>query len=73
MAVSMANQLWYNKGEKNYIFGKHHSEEAKKKMSESAKKREISGMKGNHHSEETKKKIGEANRKIKRNGTEHNL
>jgi hypothetical protein len=62
-----------NKGEKNYIFGKHHSEEAKKKMSESAKKREISGMKGNHHSEETKKKIGEANRKIKRNGTEHNL
>lgn len=40
------------KGEKNFFYGKHHSEKSKKKMSNSRK--------GKHHSEETKKKISKA-------------
>ena len=51
-------------GEKNGMFGKHHSEEAKKKMSE-ARKGAIPWNKGKHpkrkpHSEETKQKMSEA-------------
>ena len=51
-------------GEKNGMFGKHHSEEAKKKMSE-ARKGAIPWNKGKHperkpHSEETKRKMSEA-------------
>lgn len=38
-----------NKGEKNNMFGKHHSEETKRKISEAKK--------GGHHSEETKRKM----------------
>ena len=51
-------------GEKNGMFGKHHSEESKKKMSE-ARKGAIPWNKGKHpkgkpHSEETKRKMSEA-------------
>ena len=42
----------HNRGEKNPYFGKHHSEETKKKMSEAKI--------GTHHSEEHKKKISQA-------------
>lgn len=45
-------------GENNPMFGKHHSEEAKKKMSE-AKQGYVTWIKGKHHSEETKKKFSE--------------
>ena len=41
-----------NKGENHPMYGKHHSEEAKKKMREANK--------GKHHSEEAKKKMREA-------------
>lgn len=40
------------KGERNGMYGKHHSEETKLKM-----KGHISGMKGKHHSEEARNKI----------------
>ena len=51
-------------GEKNGMFGKHHSEESKKKISE-ARKGAIPWNKGKHpkgkpHSEETKRKMSEA-------------
>lgn len=42
------------KGENHPLFGKHHTEESKKKMSEAAK--------GKTFSEEAKRKIGEANK-----------
>ena len=42
----------HNKGEKNTMYGKHHSEETKKKLSEANK--------GKHPSEETRKKLSEA-------------
>ena len=50
-----------NKGENNPNYGKHHSEEARKKMSEARKKYvgENHPMYGKHHSEETKKKMSE--------------
>ena len=41
------------KGEKNHFYGKHHSEEAKKKMGEANK----IARKGKNHSEETKEKM----------------
>ena len=50
------------KGENNPNYGKHHSEEHKKKLSE-ANSGEGNPMYGKHHSEETKKKIREANGK----------
>ena len=66
----------HHKGENNAMFGKHHSEETKRKMSIAAKgrtlseatKRKISAankgennvMFGKHHSEETKRKISDA-------------
>lgn len=41
-------------GEKSYWYGKHRSEETRRKMSEAGK--------GKHHSEETKRKLSEANK-----------
>ena len=40
-------------GKRHYMYGKHHSEETKRKMSDAHR--------GKHHSEATKRKIGEAN------------
>ena len=47
------------KGENHHFFGKHHTEETKKKISE-AQKGENNHMYGKHHTEETKKKMSEA-------------
>ena len=47
------------KGENHHFFGKHHTEETKKKMSE-VQKGENNPMYGKHHTEETKKKMSEA-------------
>ena len=47
------------KGEKNGMFGKTHTEEVKKRLSEASKGRP-SILKGTHLSEETKKKLSEA-------------
>ena len=64
----------HQKGEKNNMYGKHHSDDANKKNSEAhkgkhhsseTKKKIAEAMKGNngkHHSAETKKKIAEAAR-----------
>ena len=49
------------KGEKNPFYGKKHSEETKRKISE-ATKCENNPMYGKHHSEESKKKISEAHK-----------
>lgn len=49
----------YMSGDKNPFFGKHHSEETKKKLSE-AHKGIVAGMSGKHHSKESKKKMSEA-------------
>ena len=48
----------YHNGNSNPMFGKHHSEEAKKKMSLRHKGRDT-WMKGKHHSAESKKKLSE--------------
>ena len=55
------------KGSNNGFYNKHHSEEAKAKISRANKgknkgKSIISPMKGKHHSEETKAKISKANK-----------
>ena len=55
------------KGSNNGFYNKHHSEEAKVKISKANKgksknKGKISPMKGKHHSEETKAKISKANK-----------
>lgn len=54
-----------HKGENNPMYGKHHTEETKNKISE-AKKGKYCGENnhnyGKHHSEETKQKISEANK-----------
>ncbi len=51
---------WKGKtGELNSFYGKHHSEETKKKISE-ANKGQIPWIKGKHLSEEAKKKISES-------------
>lgn len=50
------------RGEKNGMYGKHHSEESKQKMSESHKglhDGDKNGMYGKHHSEESKQKMSE--------------
>ena len=54
-----------HKGEKNNMYGKHHSEEARNKMSKIAKERigEKNGMYGKHHSEEARKKQSEARKR----------
>ena len=44
----------HHKGENNPLYGKHHSEDAKRKISEAHK--------GKHHSEDTKSKISEAHK-----------
>ncbi|HEA46424.1 MAG TPA: DUF559 domain-containing protein [Candidatus Pacearchaeota archaeon] len=51
-------------GEKNPMFGKHHSEKTRQKMSEASKPRngEKNPFFGKKHSEETKKKISESNK-----------
>ena len=46
-----------NKGEKNHMYGKHHTEETKKKIIKALK-----GRKRKPHSEETKRKISESNK-----------
>ena len=51
--------LAFKKGKDNPMFGKHHSEETRKKMSE-ARKGQIPWIKGKHHSEETRRKISKA-------------
>jgi len=55
------------KGEKNHWYGKHHSKETKKKISEIRKgihiwegKQHPRGMLGKHHSKETKQKMSES-------------
>ena len=58
----------HHKGEKHPLYGKHHSSEAKKKMSESHKG-ENHPMYGKHHSSETKKKMSESH-KGKKNSEE---
>lgn len=55
------------KGENNNMYGRHHSEETKKKMSE-ALKGENHPLYGKHRSEETRKKISEA---VKRRWLRH--
>lgn len=50
----------HNVGKPSNRKGKHHSEEARKKMSESRKGNQ--NNKGKHHSDETKRKISEANK-----------
>ena len=47
------------KGENHHMYGKHHSKETKRKISE-ANKGENHHMYGKHHSEETKNKISES-------------
>ena len=47
------------KGENHHFFGKHHTEETKKKISE-AQKGENNHMYGKHHTEEAKKKMSES-------------
>ena len=59
-----------HKGENNPFYGKHHSEEAKKKMMEARKGKHLgkdNSFYGKHHSEEFRKKIGEIN-KVKMKG-----
>ena len=51
----------YHNGNSNPMFGKHHSEEAKKKMSLRHKGRDT-WMKGKHHSAETRQKLSEAHK-----------
>ena len=46
-------------GENHPMYGKHHTEETKQKISE-AKKGKSSNRKGCHHTEETKQKISES-------------
>ena len=52
----------HNTGEKNHMYGKHHSEETKKKQSEAQRGPHSwnVGFTGKHHSEETKRKMSEA-------------
>ena len=54
-------------GEKNPMFGKHHSEDARLKMREAHSNIDISGEKhpmfGKHHSEETRRKMSEAQKR----------
>ena len=61
----------HNKGEKNPMYGKHRSEDTRRKMSEAMKgklhtdetRRKMSeSHKGNQHTEETRRKLSEANK-----------
>ncbi len=52
----------YMSGSKNPFYGKKHSEETRRKMSEAAKKRVNGGMFGKKHSKETKKKISHSSK-----------
>jgi hypothetical protein len=53
----------HNKGKNNSMYGKHHSIESRKKMSD-AQKGENNPLYGKHRSAETKKKISESNKKF---------
>lgn len=53
------HQRLHTKGKNHPLFGKHHTAETRRKMSE-AKKGKTSPMKGRHLSEETRRKISEA-------------
>lgn len=67
------NILTLKHREINGMFGKHHSAESRRKMSEALKgKQATPGFKGKHHSEETKEKISAywAKRKKERNSEE---
>ena len=68
----------HHQGKNHHMYGKHHSEETKKKQSDSHKgihpseetrkkqsesmKGKVSGMKGKHHSKETKKKQSDSHK-----------
>jgi group I intron endonuclease len=56
----------FKRGEEHPMWGKHHSEETKRRISESKKKQlkeDGHPLLGKHHSDETRKKISEANKK----------
>lgn len=59
----------HNKGEKSHMYGKHHSDETKKKISE-AHKGEKNPFYGKSHSEKTRRKMSEA--KKGKTGEKHN-
>ena len=59
--LHMKGKQGYWKDKTNPMYGKHHSEETKKKLSEAAKGRQ-GPNKGKHLSEETKKKLSEAHK-----------
>ena len=61
-SVGGKNNCGAPKGENNPNYGKHFTEEHKRKMSE-AKKGKTTWIKGKHHTEETKQKISEAKSK----------
>lgn len=67
---------WWGKsfsGENNAMYGQHHTEESKKKMSDSVKKyyeTHENAWKGQHHTEEAKKKMSE--KKMGKCGANHN-
>jgi 5-methylcytosine-specific restriction endonuclease McrA/ribosomal protein L37AE/L43A len=56
-------------GSNNPIYGKHHTEEARRKISENSaiKGGELHPMYGKHHTEEAKRKIGESSKGSKNN------
>lgn len=55
----MKSKNGYNKGKNNPMYGKHHSEETKRKIGKVHR--------GSYHSEETRRKISEANKEWYRN------
>ena len=57
--TSREHTALHKKGKHNPFYGKHHTEESKKKISE-ARKGEKNSFYGKHHTEESKKKISEA-------------
>ena len=64
------HRLLHNEGEKHPMYGKHHSEETKKKLREARKGKHLgkdNPFYGKHHSEEAKKKLSEIN-KVKMKG-----
>ena len=59
-------KLGWCEGSKNGMYGKHHTEESKRKMSESSKKQigPHNGFYGKHHTEESKRKMSEAHKNL---------
>ena len=73
LSQSHKGQIPWNKGKlgwcegpKNGMYGKHHTEESKRKMSESSKKQigPNNGFYGKHHTEESKRKMSEAHKNL---------